>query len=150
MAKDDTNSIRIVAVGRLRTVEYAVLNDGRMLAKEFIDGLHQRDQAWLFVRFQIIADQGERGISNEDIFRREREIPEDIKGTSGWLWAFKKETSKRPGCGKGLIRIPCFMVQDRWVLVTGFWKQLKPKWQESAYTDAFAIIREVMRREHRA
>jgi len=118
-----------------------------MPAKEFFDRLDKRDQAWLLARFKALADQGDLAVTNESVFRRERKVPEDIKGTSGWLWAFKKKTRKRPGGGKGLIRIPCFMVRGRWILTHGFWKPPKAEWPESAYTEAFAIMREVLRRE---
>jgi hypothetical protein len=144
MADDDT---KIVVRGRLRIVEYAVRADGIMPAKGFFDALYERDRAWLLARFQLLANQGEQGISNESIFRREREIPQDIQGTRGWLWTFKRRTNKRPGGGKGLIRIPCFMIENRWILLTGFWKPPKDKWPEANYTESFTIIREVMRRE---
>ena len=147
MAKDDTSKTSIAARGRVRIVEYAVRKDGSVPAKVFFDSLNERDQAWLLVRFRMLADEGKRGISNEDVFRREREIPEDIKGTGGWLWAFKKKTKKRPGGGKGLIRMPCFMVGERWILTHGLWKPPQPKWPEPEYTKAFTIIREVMDRE---
>jgi len=147
MAKDDTSNVCIVVRGRRRIIEYAVREDGSMPAKVFFDNLHHRDQAWLLARFRLLAEQGDRAISNEGVFRREREIPKDVKGISGWLWTFKKETKKRPGGGRGLIRIPCFLVQHRWILTHGFWKPFKPTWPEPQYTEAFAIVCEVMRRE---
>ena len=121
-----------------------------MPAKVFFDCLDERDRAWLLARFQILAEQSEGAISNEDVFRREREIPKDIKGTGGWLWTFKKKTQKRPGGGKGLIRMPCVMVGERWILTHGFWKPPQAKWPESEYSKAFAIVREVMDRERQA
>jgi hypothetical protein len=140
---DDSN---IVARGRIRTVEYAVRKDETVPAKEFFDSLDERDKAFLLVRFQILANEGERGISNEDIFKRERELPEDI-GVHGHLWTFKKKTQKRPGGGKGMMRIPCFLYQNRWLLTHGFWKPPQPKWPEVEFSKAFQIILEVVERE---
>ena len=147
MAGDDTV---IVVRGLMRSVEYAIRRDRSMPAKQFFDSLNARDQAYLLNRFKQIADGGEQAISNEDVFRRERKLPDDIiKGTGGWLWAFKKKTKNRPGGGTGNLRISCFLLNHRWILAHGFWKPPQAKWRERDYSEAFAIIREVMDREHR-
>ena len=59
----------------------------------------------------------------------------------------QKENKEAARGGKGLIRMPCFMVGERWILTHGFWKPPQPKWPEPEYTKAFTIIREVMDRE---
>jgi hypothetical protein len=142
---DDSN---IVTRGRMRTVEYAVRKDGTVPAKTFFDLLDKRDKAYLLARFQILVNDGDHGIGNEGIFKREREYPKDI-GIQGHLWAFKKKTYKRPGGGKGMIRIPCFLYQSRWILTHGFWKPPQSKWPEEQFTLAFQIIHEVIEREHK-
>jgi hypothetical protein len=139
------DDIHIVTHGRIRIVEYAVRQDGSAPAKVFFDLLDKRDRAYFLARFQLLANDGERGICNEDVFKRERELPKNIG--DGWLWAFKKKTHKRPGGGKGMIRVPCFLYQNRWILTHGFWKPPQPKWPETEFSLAFQIIREVIQRE---
>jgi hypothetical protein len=147
MPDDDIN---IIVRGRVRTIEYALCDNDVMPAKAFFDKLHLRDQQWLNARFNMLANSGDLAISNEDIFRRERKLPDDITGTGGWLWSFKKETKRRPGGGLGLIRIPCFLLQRRWILTTGFWKTpSEPEWPETRYSESFRIIREALNRERR-
>jgi hypothetical protein len=134
MAKDDTT---IVASGRY-TVEYAVRDDGSMPASEFFDRLAKEDQAYLLARFQHVAMQGP--LINKKVFRRERE----------GIWAFKRTTLADPAGGKGLIRMPCFRLNMRWLLTHGFWKPKNDsKWPESEFRLAFEIREEVLKREKR-
>jgi hypothetical protein len=133
MPRDDD---RIVAEGRF-AVAYAVRNDGTVPAEAFFNGLSRGDQAYLLARFQHLAENGERGMHNRNVFRHERRE----------IWGFKKTSNDAPNGGKGLIRIPCFREGSRWYLTHGFWKPLKDgRWRESDFDLAFAIMKEVVDR----
>ena len=101
MAKDDTSKTSIAVRGRLRIVEYAVCKEGVYLPKTSLTASNKRDQAWLLARFQILAEQGERGISNEDVFRKERNIPEDIKGTGRMALGIQEKDAEAAGGWQG-------------------------------------------------
>lgn len=69
MSEDDKH---IVARGRLRIVEYAIRSDGSMPAKDFLFSLSKRDRLHLLARFSHLADNGEREMSNDRVFKAER------------------------------------------------------------------------------
>lgn len=126
----------IVVRGRMRTIEYAVRADGSMPAKAFLDSLSQRDRANLMALFTHVAENGEEHLS-KGVFRREKKP----------FYAFKRKSNLGPEGGKGLIRIPCFRVEQRVILTHGFWKPLKPKWPEEECRLTEAVYAEVMSRE---
>ena len=135
MAGDDT--CHIAFEGRKRTVEYAVRKDGTMPAKDFLASLDKRDRNNLRARFQHLADGGEQEMNNDQVFKAERPP----------FWAFKRDSKHSPKGGKGMIRIPCFRIGNRWILTHGFWKPPQSKWPEHAFTLAEEIRQEVLSRE---
>ena len=65
----------IIVAGLKRTIEYAVLDDGSMPAKEFIDSLLQTSphaETDILARFRHIADGGEANATDQ-MFKRERD-----------------------------------------------------------------------------
>lgn len=119
-------------------MEYAVRDDGTMPAKRFLETLPGPDRAFFLVRFQRLADVGERMMNNSAVFKHEREN----------IWCFRRTTKSSPEGGKGLIRFVCFRLANRWILTHGFWKPLnKSKWSEREFTLAFEIYNEVLKRE---
>ena len=138
MATDD---IHIVVSGRMRTIEFAVLADGKMPAKAFYESLDARDRDRLFVVFAHVANEGEVGIKSS-VFGKEEKFPPDINGGNGRLWAFKDKTHRRPGGGIGMLRIGCFRMGNRWILLDGFWKPPQSEWPETQITRLMCIVRE--------
>ncbi|MBU4273971.1 MAG: hypothetical protein KKA28_19230 [Planctomycetes bacterium] len=136
MTEDDKH---IVARGRLRVVEYAIRSDGSMPAKDFLFSLSKRDRQHLLNRFLHLANGGEQQMNNDQVFKAERPP----------FWAFKRWSMNSPKGGKGMIRIPCFRIDDRWILTHGFWKPPQSEWPECHFTTAQQIYREVMLREKR-
>jgi len=138
----------VIICGRQRTVEFAVRKDGTSPAKEFFDNLDRSDSAHLLAWFKKLAQDGEANLRfAKKLFKCEKELPKNITIIPGHLWTFKRETRKRPGGGKGMIRIPCFQYQRRWILMHGFWKPARSKWPDIQVSMAFQIIREVVERE---
>ncbi len=137
MAGDDVT--RIAARGHRRIVEYAIRADGRMPAKEFLDGLDIRDRNHLKAWFVHLADGGEQEMNNDQVFKAERPP----------FWTFKRRSKKSPKGGDGMIRMPCFRVDNRWILTHGFWKPPQSKWPEREFTLAEQIRQEVLAREKR-
>lgn len=78
-------------------------------------------------------------MNNDQVFKAERPP----------FWAFKRWSMNSPKGGKGMIRIPCFRIDDRWILTHGFWKPPQSEWPECHFTTAQQIYREVMLREKR-
>ncbi len=135
MAVDDSS--RIVIKGHVRTVEYAVRADGSVPARDFLLSLHQRDRGHLLARFKHLADGGEQQMNNDQVFKAERPP----------FWAFKRNSKNSPQGGKGMIRMPCFRIGNRWILTHGFWKPPQSKWPESEFAVAQQIRQEVVHRE---
>lgn len=140
MAIDDN---RIVVPGRIRTIEWAVLASGDMPAKTFYNALDELDRNRLFALFVHIGNNGEFGIT-PGRFKQEERFPKDINNGNGRLWAFKDKTNRRPGGGKGMFRIGCFRIDDRWILLDGFWKPPQRMWPETDVTALMEIVREVL------
>jgi hypothetical protein len=146
MAKDDGS--RIVVSGPKRTIEFAVRLDGTMPAKAFYDSLDDMDRDRLFSLFTHFANYGE---ATSGRFGPERTVPADINNGHGKLWAFKDKTFRRPGGGKGMFRISCFRIHNRWLLLWGFWKPPQSKWPETDFATSFAILHEALQLEaHRS
>ena len=61
----------------------------------------------------------------------------------------KEGSNDSPKGGKGMIRIPCFRIDNRWILTHGFWKPSQSKWPECEFVTAEKIHQEVMLREKR-
>ncbi len=66
---------------------------------------------------------------NDQVFKHERDS----------LWTFKRKSKHSDKGGDGMIRIPCFRRDDRWILTHGFWKPPKSKWPEREFTIAEEI-----------
>jgi hypothetical protein len=141
MAKDDDH---IVVYGRKRTIEFAVRGNGDMPAKVFYDLLDRRDRARLYSWFVHIVNEDEEEKIKPSVFGPEAEFPQDVNGGNGKLWAFKGRTHRRPGGGKGMFRIGCFRVRDRWILLDGFWKPPQRTWPETEITNLMNLVREIL------
>lgn len=116
---------RVVVRGSLRTIEYAVCANGSMPAKDFIEGLEEKEQRKLAVLFQRMADTGR--ISNREQFKLVR----------GKLYEFKRYQT----------RVGCFRIQDRWVLTHGFIKKTD-RWPRSQIERGERIMEEHLKREN--
>lgn len=141
MNQDDTH---IVVRGTKMTVEYGVLDDGSVPSQEFLEGLDEEDQAYLFETFRFISDNGVSGFRDDRRFKQERDF-----------WAAKKDKCKRGPKGREMVRIVCYRTRnkatggERLVLTHGFWKPPKPKWKEKQFTCAQKIRDEIDTREQR-
>lgn len=116
---DDITCMRLVCRGLWGSVEYAQCVNGRLPAKEFIEGLSSGEQAKLAHLFQWIADFGK--IKNEEKFRHE-----DDK-----IYSFKAHQ----------IRIGCFCSGRRWILTHGFMKK-QNRWPAAELERAKRILAE--------
>lgn len=143
MAKDDNP---IVVSGRMRVIEFAVFENQEMPARDFCDSLDRRDYDRLFALFVHIANHGETQIS-PGRFRAEARFPRDIANGNGRLWAFKDTTRRGPGGGKGMFRIGCFRIDQRWILLDGFWKPPQRMWPETQIGIFMDRVREVLKLE---
>ena len=114
----------IVARGNLRTIEYAVRANGSMPAKDFIEGLDDRELRRLDTLFRRMADTGR--IHNNEQFKQV-----EVK-----IYEFKRHQ----------IRLGCFQVGDRWRLTHGFVKK-SPKWPKSEIARAKQIMQEDLDRD---
>ena len=135
MAGDDVRPI--AARGRVRIVENAIRKDGSMPAKGFLDGLDKRDRNHLMAFFVHLANGGERDMTNDKVFKAERPP----------FWTFKRRSKKSPKGGDGMIRMPCFRVDNRWILTHGFWKPPQSKWPEREFVLAEQIRQEFLARQ---
>jgi len=61
----------IAVSGRKGLVEYAVLDDGTMPAKDYIEGFSSDALTKILARFKHVADNGEINVSDK-IFKHER------------------------------------------------------------------------------
>lgn len=93
----------IAYFGASRTIEYAILESGKMPAREFFYGLRETEQRRLFVLFQLLGDTGQ--IKNRELFKK-------VEGTE--FFEFKRAQ----------VRVICYMEQDKRVVLThGFLKK---------------------------
>lgn len=140
----------IVVVGKRRTVEYAVRDDGSKPAKDFLDALEAKEKAAVVALLSHLAEVGEEGFHNRKRFRQERPPIWAIKRKAA---QGKKEKSKKKSKEKRasrLIRLPCFRDGDRWIITHGFWKPpTKSEWPEEEFTLAFKIMNEQLSREEK-
>lgn len=123
----------IAAVGKLRTVEYAVRDDETMPAREYIDGLPKNVKERFLALFGHMAQNGE-GRLTDVMFCRER----------GEIYTFKGKDNKIR------LRLPCFKLGNRWIITHGFPKPGKSKWPEEQFKLANEIREEVLVRERKA
>ena len=65
------------------------------------------------------------------------------------FFAFKRKSRHSPKGGEGMIRIPCFRIDNRWVLTHGFSKEPQSEWPERHFAEANRIYEEVTARERR-
>ena len=118
---EPTDTSLAVPAGRFR-VEYAVDEEGKMPAKEFLDSLGPATKARFLASFSHFSHNGPQGMTDK-MFCQERE---DIH-------AFKcKEKKLR-------LRIPCFRHGDCWKLTHGFVKPPQSEWHEEEFTRANKI-----------
>jgi hypothetical protein len=134
----NTNDDHIVVRGQSLTVEFGVLNDGSMPAREFLDSLQLKDGARLLAILKGVAEHGVLGLNNDRIFKQERDF-----------WAAKKDHCKGGPKGRKMIRLVAFLSRDRLVLTHGFWKPPKGPWDEREFTTAERIRNEIRAREQR-
>ncbi len=113
----------IAAKGQKRTIEYARLCDGSMPAKNFYDSLPKCDQAKMLALWQRTANHGEQGL-NKRKFAKE----------DGPFWAFKSDAAD----GR-MIRFGCFRIDDRWILVHGFYKPAQNRWPRSDVNQCYVV-----------
>ncbi len=116
---DDITCRSLVCQGSWGAVEYAQSANGKLLAKEFIEGLSIADQAKLAHLFQWIAEHGQ--IRNEEKFRHEGDK----------IYSFKAHQ----------IRIGCFCSGRRWILTHGFVKK-QDRWPPAELERAKRIMAE--------
>lgn len=95
-AKDD----HIAAQGKLRTVEFAVRDDGTMPAKVYLDSLPKKVKEHLLAIFRHVAAEGESQ-ATPAMFCRER----------GDIYTFKGKNNKIR------LRFPCFKTGTRWICI---------------------------------
>ena len=86
--------------------------------------------------FKHLADNGEDRL-DKHLFRKEKNS----------FSTFKRTSRCSPQGGKGLIRLPCFRIGNRWILTHGFWKPLRAEWPKDACALAETIRGEVLARE---
>jgi len=109
--------------GTSRRIEYAVLGDGTMPAREFIDRLSSKAITSILARFKHVADNGEINVPDK-IFKHER----------GEISAFKYTHKKH------MLRFPCFRTGNRWIITHGFQKiPSKSEWPEQEFDRANKI-----------
>lgn len=120
------------------TVEFGVLDDGSMPAREFLHRLKAKDRARLLAILEGVAEHGVSGLNNERIFKQERDF-----------WAAKKDHCKGGPKGRKMIRLVAFVKRDRVILTHGFWKPPKGPWPEREFTTAEQIRDEINARERR-
>ena len=97
-----------------------------MPAKEFIEGLSERDQRKILALFRRMADKG--NVPNTEQF----------KLVEGKIFEFKKQQ----------IRVFCFRKDDRWLLTNGY-KKKRDKLDRSEIDRAQRVMREHVKREKR-
>jgi hypothetical protein len=97
----DSDDNWLVRSGTWGSIRYAVRDNGKALAKEFIDTLDDSQKRKLAVLFQRMADIGT--IRNREQFRK----------VSGAIFEFKRHQ----------LRIGCFQVERTWFLTHGFSKK---------------------------
>ncbi|MCC5830873.1 MAG: type II toxin-antitoxin system RelE/ParE family toxin [Phycisphaeraceae bacterium] len=85
--------------GRRATLRYAVLANGSMPARAFLEGLSLAERAKFNSRIKVLGDEGE--LPNEQMFRR---LDADI-------WEIKINSPA--------LRLLCFRMGDEWVLTHG-------------------------------
>ena len=124
MSKDADSTI--VVRGNQRTIEYATCANGSMPAKEFIEGLSERDQRKILALFRRMADKG--NVPNTEQF----------KLVEGKIFEFKKQQ----------IRVFCFRKDDRWLLTNGY-KKKRDKLDRSEIDRTQRVMREHVKREKR-
>lgn len=93
----------IVCTGAQRTIEYAVLADGSMPARDSLESLTPRDKARVLVLFERLAEHGR--IASREQFKK-------VEGTE--FWEFKRFQT----------RVICFFLpKGRVILTNGFIKK---------------------------
>jgi hypothetical protein len=112
--------------GHARVIEAAVLLDGSMPAKDFIDSLSDGDQAKLYALFRLLGDTG--WIRNQEKFKK-------VEGTE--FFEFKSFQ----------VRMPCFFMGDRRVVVTHGFRKKKEKIPRGEIERAKRIREEHLNRE---
>ena len=89
--------------GPARVIEAAILQDGSMPARDFVESLSEADRAKVYALFRMLGDIGR--ITNSEKFKK-------TEGTE--FWEFKSFQ----------IRMPCFFLPNRRVVIThGFRKK---------------------------
>ena len=111
-----------VTRGGWGTVDFAVLANGSVPAKDFLDGLSASAKATFLEDFQKMADYG--------VVPRKR-----FKKEMGTLFAFRNVNLQ--------VRFPCFRDGKSWILTHGFYKpgaqKGKGQWPRSQTERAEAI-----------
>ncbi|UCC32745.1 MAG: type II toxin-antitoxin system RelE/ParE family toxin [Phycisphaerales bacterium] len=97
---------KIVYRGRSRTIEWAIMPDGKMPGLRGWNALRDEDKAKVLTTIRRLGDSGE--CRNEDRFKHERN---KIYAIKAWK-----------------VRIYCFMTQDRRIVLTN----VEPKKQRRA------------------
>jgi hypothetical protein len=134
----------IVVRGAKIVVEYGVLDDGSMPARDFFETLAQEDQAYFLATFRHIAEYGISAFRDDRRFKQERTF-----------WAARKDKCKHGPKGRKMVRIVCYRKRDevtnreRLILTHGFWKPPKSEWPESEFGQAAQIRDEIDAREQR-
>jgi len=116
----------IVYAGSKRSIEYAILANGKMPAREFFYGLSERDQNGLIVLFKLFGDFGE--IRNRERFKR-------IEGTD--FFEFKRFQT----------RFICFMQPGGKVILTHGFTKKRDKISPEEIRKAYRIKEEHLSRE---
>lgn len=128
----------LVVQGRKLSVEFGVLDNGSMPAKEFLDSLDERDIYRLVTILKRAADHGVLGVNNKTIFRQERDF-----------WAAKHNKCKRGPKGRTMVRLVAYLKHDRLILTHGFWKPPQGPWPEKEFLTAAEYRDEINAREKR-
>ncbi|MFQ5424458.1 MAG: type II toxin-antitoxin system RelE/ParE family toxin [Phycisphaerae bacterium] len=116
----------VVVRGSSRIIEYAVCANGKMPAKEFIEGLPEADQRKIAVLLHRMAEKG-------DVPNRQQ-----FKPVRGKLFEFKKHQ----------IRVFCFRNGDRWLLTNGY-KKKTDRLDSGQIRWAETVMQEHLQRERR-
>lgn len=126
--------MRVVS-GFCLSIEFAQRRDGTTPGQDFFDSLDGGTQAKFLAVFKHVANNGVEGVSNKQLFRRERDF-----------WAFKHNGKSSCKSRRGMIRFPCFQAGSLLVITHGFWKPNKSKWPEQEFTVANEIRQEWLQR----
>jgi hypothetical protein len=83
-----------------------------------------------------IANHGITEGFNKSWFRRETPP----------FYTFKLRTRNKPGGGKGMLRFPCFRIENCWFITHGFWKPMQPDWPQQEIKLMIEIRKEMLQR----